>query len=50
MVRVGKRVYDDVEPDRTSARSHCGKWDFPDHKENPVSTLIEDSGSIDKNS
>ncbi|MBD1929813.1 hypothetical protein H6F74_26785 [Trichocoleus sp. FACHB-90] len=46
-VRVGKRVYDDVETDRTLGRSPVEKCMYDDLKENPSSTSIEGSGFIE---
>ncbi|MBD1835104.1 site-specific integrase [Cyanobacteria bacterium FACHB-472] len=47
---AGKRVYDDVEPDRTPRQSPVEKCMYDDLKENPPSTPIEGSGFTGKDS
>ncbi|MBD1890243.1 hypothetical protein [Coleofasciculus sp. FACHB-SPT9] len=49
-LQVGKRVYDDVETDRTPRRSPVEKCMYDDLEENSSSTPIEGSGFIEKDS
>ncbi|MEP0859524.1 hypothetical protein [Trichocoleus sp. DQ-U1] len=48
--QVVKPGYDDVEPDRTPVRSHCGKYGYSGLSEDPLSTPIEGSGLIEQDS
>ncbi|MBD1942566.1 hypothetical protein H6F50_09390 [Coleofasciculus sp. FACHB-712] len=49
-LQVGKRVYDDVEPDRAPVRSPVEKYMYSGLEENPLSTPTEDSGLIEQDS
>ncbi|MBD1903807.1 hypothetical protein NDI44_22495 [Trichocoleus sp. DQ-A3] len=49
-LQVGKRVYDDVETERTPVRSPVEKCMYDDLKENPPSTPSEGSGLIEQDS